>query len=124
MVYKLHVVRQRALSPLSWPPFDSFTKEAQWSPLGGLYVHPFRKFTNVRHRCNDISKNVQFELSVANCMSVDSSFIMEKSLHKIRENFSSDEINCSWFISAFFPFLSYKFKTLLCQYIKKLNLWS
>ena len=116
-------MRQRALSPLSWPPFDSFTKEAQWSPLGGLYFH-FRKFTNVRHRCNDISKNVQFELSVANCMSVDSSFIMEKSLHKIHENFSSDEINCSWFISAFFPFLIYKFKTLLCQYNKKLNLWS
>ena len=29
----------------SWPSFDSFTKQAQWSPLGGLHVHPFHKFT-------------------------------------------------------------------------------
>ena len=47
-------------------------------------------------------KNLPFELSVANCMSVDTSFIMEKSWHKNSGNFSSDEIICSWFISAFF----------------------
>ena len=47
-------------------------------------------------------KNLQLELSVANCMFVEISFIIEKSLHKIRENFSSDETICSWFILAFF----------------------
>ena len=47
-------------------------------------------------------KNLPFELSVANCTSVDTSFTMEKSLHKIGGNFSSDEIIYSWFIVAFF----------------------
>ena len=47
-------------------------------------------------------KNLQLELSVANCMFVEISFIIEKSLHKIRENFSSDETICSWFILEFF----------------------
>ena len=47
-------------------------------------------------------KNLPFELSKANCMSVDTSFTMEKSLHKIGGNFSSDEIIYSWFIVAFF----------------------
>ena len=35
-------------------------------------------------------------------MSVDTSFTVEKGLHKIGENFSSDEIIYSWFIVAFF----------------------